>query len=103
MNWKSFLAGTVAGLIGGYCLRKVLDEKMPLSPEKVLDDVKNTFKKEGSIDGSWMQMKPEDYQKYPVKTKVYRGGIMRTHNEERQQFEFIADAFTGSILDVYPL
>ena len=50
-----------------------------------------------------MQMKPEDYQKHALKTKIYRGGIMRTRDGERQQFEFIADAYTGSVLDVYPI
>ncbi|GIN57671.1 hypothetical protein J8TS2_19900 [Lederbergia ruris] len=103
MNWKSFIAGTLTGLIGGYCLRKIMEEQVPLSGEKVLADIKHAFKKEGSIDGSWMQMKPEDYQKHAIKTKVYRGGIMRTRDGEREQFEFIADAYTGSVLDVYPI
>ncbi|MCJ7842775.1 hypothetical protein MUB24_18205 [Lederbergia sp. NSJ-179] len=103
MNWKSFIAGSITGLIGGYCLRKVVEEKVPLSGERVLTSVKNAFKKEGSIDGSWLQMKPEDYQKHAIKTKIYRGGIMRTHQGERQAFEFIADAYTGSVLDVYPV
>lgn len=103
MNWKSFLLGTVTGLIGGYCLHKILDEQVPLSAEKVLADVKQTFKKDGSIDGSWMQMKLEEFEKYPVKTKVYRGGITRTRDGEKQQFEFIADAYTGTILDVNPI
>ncbi|MBS4175977.1 PepSY domain-containing protein [Lederbergia citrea] len=103
MNWKTFIAGATAGLISGYCLSTKLNQKMPLTGEKVLADVKRAFKKEGSIDGSWMQMRPEDYQKYAIKTKVYRGGITRNQNGESQQFEFIADAYTGSVLDVYPL
>ena len=48
-------------------------------------------------------MKPEDYQKYAIKTKVYRGGITRRVNGEQQQFEFIADAYSGSVIDIYPL
>ncbi|MBS4200047.1 PepSY domain-containing protein [Bacillus sp. FJAT-49732] len=103
MNWKSFIAGAVAGIVGGYCLSKKIRETMPLSGEEVLADVKHAFKKEGKIDGSWMQMKPEDYKKYAIQTKVYRGGITTRQNGERQQYEFIADAYTGSVIDIYPL
>lgn len=103
MNWKTFVIGAAAGIIGGYCISKTVHEQVPLTGEKVLAHVKQAFKKEGSIDGSWMQMKPEDYKKYAIQTKVYRGGIMRTQDGEKQQFEFIADAYTGSVLDIYPI
>lgn len=103
MNWKSFIAGAAAGLIGGYCLSEKMQKRIPLSGEKVLADVKSAFKKDGRIDGSWMQMKPEDFQKYAIKTKIYRGGISTNQNGKRQQFEFIADAYTGTVLDIYPL
>ncbi|CAM3915129.1 PepSY domain-containing protein [Lederbergia lenta] len=103
MNWKTFLTGACAGLIGGYLLRTKVNDKMPISGEKVLANVKQAFKKEGRIDGSWLQMKPEDYQKYAIKTKIYRGGITTNTNGTRQQFEFIADAYTGTVLNVYPI
>lgn len=103
MNWKAFVTGAVAGAISGYFISKTVNEQVPISAEKVLANVKQAFKKEGSIDGSWLQMKPEEYQKYAIKTKIYRGGITRTRNGEREQFEFIADAFTGSVLDIYPI
>lgn len=103
MNLRSLLLGAAAGLIGGYCLAQKAESNILISGEKVLADVKSAFKKEGRIDGSWLQMKPENYQKYAIKTKVYRGGITRRVNGEHQQFEFIADAYSGSVLDIYPL
>ncbi|HEY4554240.1 MAG TPA: PepSY domain-containing protein [Bacillaceae bacterium] len=103
MNWKSFIWGAAAGLIGGYLVSEAAKKKVPISGEKVLFQVKRAFKEEGKIDGSWLQTKPEDYKKHAVRTKVYRGGITRNVNGERQQFEFIADAYTGSVIDVYPL
>lgn len=103
LNWKSFLFGAAIGVMGGYLLSEKLDEKLPLSGEVVLANVKKAFKTEGPIDGSWMQMQPENYQKYAIKTKVFRGGISRMKDGERQQFEFIADAYTGTVIDVYPL
>lgn len=103
MNWKSLVAGAAAGIIAGYCLSTKVNERMPVSGEKVLDNVKQAFKKQGRIDGSWLQMKPEDYQKYAVKTKVYRGGITTNNSGSRKQFEFIADAYTGTVIDVYQI
>ncbi|MEK3890326.1 PepSY domain-containing protein [Bacillus sp. FSL K6-3431] len=101
LNWKTFLSGAAAGLITGYCLSTKANEKITVSGEKVLANVKHAFKKEGRVDGSWLQMKPEHYQKYAIKTKVYRGGITMNNNGTREQFEFIADAYTGTVLDVY--
>jgi predicted small secreted protein len=103
MNWKSFVFGLGIGAAGGYLLKEKLDDSRLISAEKVLKDVKLTFKKEGSIDGSWIGMKPEDYQKHHVSTKVYKGGISRRKDGELEQYEFVADAYTGTVVDVYPL
>lgn len=103
MNWKSFIFGAAAGLAGGYLLREAAAQKVPVSGEKILAEVKKSFKKDGPIDGSWLQMKPEDYSKYAIHTKVYRGGITRNKDGRREQFEFIADAYTGTVMDIYPL
>ena len=103
LNWKSFLFGAAVGVIGGYILSETLEEKLSLSGETVLSNVKQAFKKEGTIDGSWIQMQPENYQKYAIKTKVFRGGISKVENGERQQYEFLADAYTGTVIDLYPL
>jgi len=101
MTWKSFIAGAFVGAISGYLLNEAVKKNTSLSSETVLANVKKAFKEEGPIDGSWIQMTKEDYTKYAIKTKVYRGGITTSHNGERMQYEFIADASTGSVLDVY--
>ncbi len=103
MRWKSFFAGVAVGSIGGYFVNKTMNENTVVSGEKVLKKVKDAFKKEGPIDGSWINLEEEDYAKYALKTKVYRGGITCQRNGERQQYEFIADAYTGTVIDVYPL
>lgn len=103
MNWKGFSGGLIAGLIAGYFIKENIYKHRLLSGETVLADVKNAFKAEGKVDGSWLQMKPEEYQHYAVKTKVYRGGITRQKNGERQQYEFIADAYTGTVIDIFPI
>ena len=103
MNWKSFVFGLGIGAAGGYFLKERLDASSLISAEKVLKEVKLSFKKEGNIDGSWIGMKPEDYHKHSIHTKVYKGGISRRNNGELEQFEFVADAYTGTVVDVYPL
>lgn len=101
MNWKSFLLGAGAGLLAGFCASEAVRGKVRVSETKVLENVKNAFKTEGQVDGSWINFRPEIYEKYPVTTKVYRGGVTCTHDGETKQYEFIADAYTGSVLDVY--
>jgi predicted small secreted protein len=103
LNWKSLILGAGVGFIGGYLVKDTVTSRTYISAERVLLQVKKSFKREGTIDGSWIHMKTEDYQKHAIKTKVYRGGISRSQNGQLQQFEFIADAYTGSVLDVYLL
>ncbi|KUP06717.1 hypothetical protein Q73_11255 [Bacillus coahuilensis m2-6] len=100
MNWKSLLIGTIAGFAGGYLVKELSTSSSYVSSEAVLEKVKKAFREKGPIDGSWIHMEPEDYVIDPVHTKVYRGGIMRQRNGQNEQFEFIADAKTGSILRI---
>ncbi|CAM3765158.1 PepSY domain-containing protein [Mesobacillus zeae] len=104
MNWKSFLLGIGAGLAGAYAIKEAASRNSSVSAAKALDQAKIAFKKEGPISGSWINMNPEAYQKGPLDYTVYIGGVSRnTEDGGTEQFEFIADASTGTILDVYPL
>ena len=103
MNWKSFMFGIRIGAVGGYFLKEKFDDSSFISAEKVLRDIKLSFKKEGTIDGSWIGMKPEEYQKHSVSTKVYKGGVSRRKDGDLEQYEFLADAYTGTVIDVYPI
>ncbi|MDP4161752.1 MAG: PepSY domain-containing protein [Bacillota bacterium] len=102
MNWKSFILGASIGLVGGYAVREAISQKAHVPAEKVLQNMKNQFKQNGPISGSWIQMVAEPYKKNQLNYSIYRGGITRTVNGENEQYEFIADASTGTILDVYP-
>ncbi len=103
MNWKSFLLGVGVGLAGGYAARELLAQKTSISPERALANAKEAFKKDGPISGSWIQMTKEPYKKGHLAYEVYRGGISRKDGEAHEQYEFIADAGTGIILDAYKL
>jgi predicted small secreted protein len=103
MNWKTFVSGVAIGAAAGYYVNKTIKKSSYISAEAVLGGVKKAFKEEGSIDGSWIQMTMEEYEKTPIKAKVYRGGITWRKDSERLQYEFIADAHTGTVIDVYPV
>ncbi|MFE8698235.1 PepSY domain-containing protein [Cytobacillus sp. FJAT-53684] len=103
MNWKSFLLGVGVGIAGGYAARELLAQKATVSPERALANAKAAFKKDGPVSGSWIQMTKEPYKKGQLAYEIYRGGISRKVDEDTEQFEFIADAGTGVILDAYKL
>ncbi|MFZ7944935.1 MULTISPECIES: PepSY domain-containing protein [Bacillaceae] len=103
MNWKSFLLGAAAGVISGYVTKEILNKKTKVSPEKVLEHVKKQFKQHGPISGSWIHMAAEPYQKQHLNYQVYKGGISKQNDGANEQYEFIADASTGTILDLRSL
>ncbi|WP_077214279.1 PepSY domain-containing protein [Bacillus dakarensis] len=103
MNWKSFLLGLGVGIMSGYATKELLSQKTYVSPEKALANAKAAFKQAGPISGSWIQMKPESYVKQDLLYTVYKGGISRSTHNDIEQFEFIADAHTGSIIETVRL
>ena len=105
MNWKSFLTGFGSGLLGGLVAYHYLSKETGPSPEKILEQVKATFKEQGPISGSWIHMEAEPYEVNNLKYLVYKGGISQSMKGEphTKQHEFIADASTGTILSIQPL
>jgi len=77
------------------------EKKIPVSADRILEMVKKEFKKEGPIEGSWIEMTKVPWEKYNYQTKVYYGGVSRFEEGKITQYEFIADAYTGSVMDIY--
>ena len=101
MNWKSALAGAAAGFAACYAVKQAMEQSSGgPSPEKVLASVKDAVKKDGKIYGSWILMKQENYTKNELEYEVFKGGITRNADGSQKQFEFIADASTGTILEL---
>lgn len=104
LNLGTFILGAAAGAAGAVLAQQYLAQNTYVAAEKALKNVKDNFKQEGTIDGSWIQMKPEEWTKTGLSKMVYKGGISRTTAEGgSEQFEFIADSETGSIMDVYKI
>jgi predicted small secreted protein len=100
LNWKSFIIGLGSGLVGGFLATKMIDHYSTISPEKVLEKVKDVFKEQGPISGSWIHMKAERYVRDELDYQVFKGGITKLINGDTEQYEFIADATTGTILSI---
>lgn len=101
MNFRDFAIGVAVGLATAVLVKEVSDRTLPYkSANEVLASIKEQFKKDGPIDGSWVYMKPEQYDNGYMSTPVYRGGISQLINGQSKTFEFVADAFNGIILDV---
>ncbi|WP_409289877.1 hypothetical protein V1498_04765 [Peribacillus sp. SCS-26] len=99
MNWKSFALGALAGFAAGYGA-KMARQSADTPPETILSHVKSVLKKDGRIQGSWIIMKPEAYEHHSIPYTVYRGGITKVSGDMNEQYEFIADSKTGTILNL---
>ncbi|MDS9471784.1 hypothetical protein [Sporosarcina pasteurii] len=104
MKLKDFLAGILTGVAVGVVVKEAIDRTNPyISADSVLNNIKDEFKKEGPIDGSWIVMKTEPFENKMITMDVYRGGISRIHNGDLEQFEFAANAKTGTVVELTKL
>lgn len=103
MGWKKFFLGVGVGFASALILKETLLEQQTVSAEKALKKVKEAFKQNGPISGSWIQMNPEKYTKSSITYNVYKGGVSRSKEGTLHQYEFIVDASNGTILDVTPI
>ncbi|MET3697222.1 predicted small secreted protein [Bacillus oleivorans] len=99
MNTKSFFFGLATGVAAAILLQKPLTATAFKQPETVLHKVKSQFKKKGPISGSWIEMKTQSYVKGPITYTVYKGGITRNFETYTEQWEFVADAKTGLVIE----
>ncbi len=104
MYFKNGLAlGLGVGVLGGLASAFWYLNQKAMNADEVLSKIKEAFLKEGPIEGSWIQFEKKPLQKFAIKSKTYTGGITRKEDEELVQYEFIADAYTGTVLDIYRL
>lgn len=105
-NDERIFAGILfaSGLILGACATALIYEhKKAVNGDDILENVKKMFLAEGPIEGSWIELHPVPLTRFSSETDVYYGGISRKEDDKLVQYEFIADAYTGTILDIYKL
>lgn len=101
MNLRDFLLGVTTGLAAAVIIKEASERIQPyMSANQVLNDIKEAFRKESPIDGSWIYMKPENFNNGVTTIPVYRGGISRVVDGEVENIEFAADARSGVIVEL---
>lgn len=100
-TFKSGLVlGIGLGLASGILSASLKQKEQALHADKILDNVKKAFLKEGPIEGGWIQYEKQPFQKFAIKTDSYLGGINRLEDDKIVTYEFLADANTGAILEL---
>ncbi len=101
MKLRDFLIGAATGIAVTYVIKEASEKVSPYkNANHILDDMKEQFKAQGPIDGSWIYMEPQTFHKEDIEIPVYKGGISRVEEGETVNFEFAVDARTGSVVDL---
>ncbi|WP_019243915.1 MULTISPECIES: PepSY domain-containing protein [Bacillus] len=100
MKWKDLALGVAIGFACGYAAKCTVEKYAQQSPDEILSKVKNAMKQEGKIIGSWILMKPEKYVKSGLEYDVFKGGLTKITDDEQKQLSFVADASTGTVIEI---
>lgn len=92
--------GASLGILSGVASTLWYQKKRTIDPDSVLDNVKQAFLKEGPIEGSWIEFEKKPLRKFAIYSKTYHGGIYRLEDGQMVHYEFVADALTGTVIDV---
>lgn len=92
--------GVGFGVLGGIASTLWYRKKKTMSPDAVLDGVKAAFLAEGPIEGSYISFEKQPVRKFAVRSEGYVGGITRFEDSELIRYEFLADAYTGTVLEI---
>lgn len=100
-SFRSGLAlGMGFGILGGAVSALWYHKQKTMTPDQVLENVKHAFLKEGTIEGSWISFEKQPIRKFAVRSEAYEGGISRIEDGRLTRYEFVADAYTGTVLDI---
>lgn len=83
----------------GFLVGKIIGRRKR-SANEILNMTVRDFKKEGPVSGSWIDHHSYPFQRFAYKTAVYRGGIQRQEDDQAVNYLFLADAYTGSLLQI---
>jgi len=97
LKWgATFIAGAALGV----ATTTVYNQKKHLSTKKILAKIKAQFLKEGTVEVSYIEEIREELARFALKYEIYRGGIIRKEDERYINYEFTADANTGTVISI---
>ncbi|HBF73687.1 MAG TPA: hypothetical protein DDW71_00295 [Lactobacillus sp.] len=89
---------SLLSILFGFLMGKSAFNRQYMTPNDILNSVKQAFRKESTIEGAWINEHPYKHAQFAIHTMVYSGGLSRMEDNKLVSYEFIADAKTGSIL-----
>ena len=92
--------GASIGLASGIASTIWAKNREKIHPDIILEKVKRAFLTEGPIEGSWINFEKQNIRKFAIQLQGYSGGITRLEDGQLVSYEFVADAKTGTVLDV---
>lgn len=99
MRLKDLAVGCAAGFAAALIVQRMLHKKT-LSSEEALKKVKKQVRQALHIDGAWIYLTPQDYSKNGINYNVYKGGLTSKDEDSSLHYDFVADASTGTIIDL---
>lgn len=99
-NYQQLSLLSSLSLLFGFLMGKSMQRRQYMTADVILEKVKQAFRKESAIEGAWINEKPRQHTEFAIHTMVYTGGLSRLEDQKLVQYEFTADAKTGSILKI---
>lgn len=95
--------GAAAGFLAGVVSHQKYQQHKHLKPSDILETVKQAFdaKEDYEVEGSWIEYNKIPWKEFALETTIYRGGITCKKDGQFYQYEFVADAHTGTIMDIH--
>ena len=100
MKLRDLAIGAAIGFACGYLAKSIINDYQTYSPDDILTAVKKKMNETGKVIGSWILMTPEPFEKNGLQTQVFKGGLTRIIDGEQKQYEFFADAKTGTVMEI---
>ena len=107
MNWKKYTPVIILSFMISFTLGILsfilMNRNKASNPDRILKEVQKKFRKEGVIEGSWIEMTKVPYLNHSYQNEVYYGGLSFSEEDKIKHYEFIADAHDGNIIDIYEI
>lgn len=98
MKWRRLFWAMLGGAVLGYVL--VQSKAKGLSPEEVIRSLKERYKGNLAVTGSWIYVEPQMEEIDGLTSQVYLCGLIGIKDGNPQNLLFKVDAKTGKILSV---
>ncbi|MCO7124887.1 hypothetical protein NIE88_03740 [Sporolactobacillus shoreicorticis] len=96
----ALVVGAIAGYFAGVANCRLTSEKKALSSEHILERVKSAVNDQLPIEGAWIYLSPHIWSRDSLNYMVYKGGLISSDRGINRHFDFIADAHSGTILEL---